>query len=309
MAAALYFLVCAAHEMITRINGKKDWRGQFESRVVAYQKRLATTQEAQQHIDDATAVVDTKIASKFIYELLGSTNDRPDQNALKLMCRHNLENLLPPSDPLPWKKSWGSQILCDICAKPSITDCTVCRKCNSIAHNQCIVDSGLYVQNYECPECSEMIMSENDHYEKLLVHLKHERQIQRDAHRISKRLIIIVEKKRLAKKRRSVILLQSIVRRYLVRKRYVRWLRSQMRLVTIRLTHLPLNIVENTVVVLTVHDTLKNSQAFRLDATAAEALKQGFLIPGMGGNLALLLTLARKEEFVDGRLEMSFKAI
>lgn len=287
--------------MIGRIHSRKDWKAQFEKRLTANNSRLAVTQKAQQQIDDATAVVDKTIASKFIQELLGSTSDGPDKVTMKTMCRHNLENIVPPSDPIPWRKSWGSQILCDICDKPSITDCTVCKKCNSIAHNQCIIKSGLFVQNYECPECVDSIQSEIDHYEKLLIHLKNERRIERDAFKISKRLVILVEKKRLARKRRSVILLQSVVRRYLARKKYIRWLRAQLRLVSVRLTHLPKGMIENGVVVLTVHDTMQNTQSFRLDATAEEALKQGFLIPGVGANLSILLTLAHKEESVDGR--------
>ena len=287
--------------MISRIHSKRDWRKEFDSRLIAYQDRLQATQQVQQRIDVVTAVADTSIASKFIFELLGNAVDGPDKNTLKLMCRHNLENIVPPSDPLPWKKSWGSQILCDICSKPSITDCTVCRRCNSIAHNQCILDEQLSIQYYECPDCKESRQGEIDHYNALLVSLKHEQRMEREARKIAKRLIIFVERKRLARKRRSAILLQSVVRRFLAHKRYLKWLRSQLKLVTVKLTHLPLAVMEEGVVVLTVYDTLKNAQSFRLDATAEEAVREGFMVPGMSANVSILLTLARCEDFVDGR--------
>ncbi len=296
--------VCIVHKkMLTRINERKDWRKEFDSRLTAYQERLVTTQEVQRQIDVVSAVVDTKIASKFIFELLGNapTGKERKELAAKQMCHHTLETVTPPADPLPWKKSWGSQILCSICSKPSISDCTVCRRCNIIAHNQCIVDVGMKVETYECPDCHESIQSEQDHYTEMVERLKHERILEREARKIAKRLIIVVEKRRLARKRRSAIVLQAAVRRFLDRKRYVKWLRTQLKLVTVKVTHLPQAVLEDGVVVLTVYDTLKNSQSFRLDATAEEAMKEGFMIPGMGANLSLLLTLARREDFVDGR--------
>lgn len=289
--------------MIARIHERKDWRKEFDSRLTAYQDRLVTTQETQHQMDVMSAVVDTKIASNFIFELLGNTPMGADKNesSVKQVCRHTLETVMPPADPIPWKKSWGSQILCSICSKPSISECTVCKRCNIIAHNQCIADVGLRMESYECPDCYESVQSEQDHYTEVVERLKHERKLEREARKIAKRMIIVVEKRRLAKKRRSAILLQAVVRRFLARKRYLKWLRTQLKLITVKVTHLPQAILEDGVVVLTVHDTLKNSQSFRLDATAEEAMREGFMIPGMGANLSLLLTLARREDFVDGR--------
>lgn len=263
--------------------------------------RLEEQQQKQSMADEAAAVVDTDIASSFILEILGQGEDTANRALQKMMCRHNLENLEPPADPLPWNSCWGSQVLCDICSLPGITDCTICQKCNTISHNQCIVDAGGTVADYNCPNCLESIRMETDYYENMRRHLQRERKIERDARKISKRLVVVVQRKRLAKKRSSIVLLQSVVRCYLARKKYLKWLRPQMKLVTIKLTHLPAAAIENGVVVLTVYDTYKNSQQFRLDATAEEALKQGFLIPGCGANLSILLTLARREESMEGR--------
>lgn len=263
--------------------------------------RVKAHQQKQAMVDEAAAVVDTDIASSFILEILGQGYDVADRALQKMMCRHNLENLAPPADPMPWNTCWGSQILCDICSLPGITACTICRKCNTISHNQCIMDAGGDVADYTCPNCIESIRLETEYYENMLHHLERERKVERDARKISKRLVVVVERKRLTKKRNSVILLQSVVRCFLARKKYLKWLRSQMKLVTVKLTHIPAAVIENGVVVLTVYDTYKNSQQFRLDATADEALKQGFLIPGCGANLSVILTLARREETMEGR--------
>jgi hypothetical protein len=144
-------------------------------------------------------------------------------------------------------------------------------------------------------------MVETDYYEYMLHRLEHEKRIERDARKIAKRLVVVVERKRLAKKRRAAILVQSAVRRFLARAKYLRWLRAQMKPVTVKLLHIPAALMEHGVVVLTVYDMLKGAQSFRLDATVESAMKQGFLIPGLAANLTLLFTIARKEEFSDGR--------
>jgi hypothetical protein len=74
-----------------------------------------------------------------------------------------------------------------------------------------------------------------------------------------------------------------------------------MKPVTVKLLHIPVALMDHGVVVLTVYDMLKEAQSFRLDATVESAMKQGFLIPGLAANLTLLFTIARKEEFSDGR--------
>jgi predicted aspartyl protease len=144
-------------------------------------------------------------------------------------------------------------------------------------------------------------MVETDYYEYMLHRLEHEKRIERDARKIAKRLVVVVERKRLAKKRRAAVLVQSAVRRYLARNKYLRWLRAQMKPVTVKLLHIPVALMDHGVVVLTVYDMLKEAQSFRLDATVESAMKQGFLIPGLAANLTLLFTIARKEEFSDGR--------
>ena len=258
-------------------------------------------EESQAMDDEKTRVFSTTVASMFIMDVLNEGHNAADKAMQKMMCRHNLENLEPPTVHSAWKASWGSQILCNLCSRPGITDCTICRKCNIITHNQCIAESGKSVSNYDCPSCLDSIKTENMYYGKFLDRLEHERKIDRSARRIAKRLVEMVARKRLIKRRKSVIKMQSIARMFICRKKYVKWLRAQMKILIINVTHLPAAVIENGVVVLTVFDTLKNVQAFRLDATAKDALKQGFLIPGLGAIMTILLTLAHREETSESR--------
>jgi hypothetical protein len=280
---------------------KKDWTREYHERTLELQQKTLTQQFLIAQSDESDNVKDKDIASNFIFDIMGKNQDMANRAMQKMMCRHNLENLAPPKEVLPWSFSWGNQVMCDICALPGITDCTLCQGCNSITHNQCIIDIEKSIEDYHCPSCLDAIQSEQDYYETMLQKLEHERNMEKDARKIARRLVVMVEKKRLAKKRRSVVLIQSVVRRFIAQKKYYKWLRGQLRLIAIKITHLPLASIQNGIVVLTAHDVFKNQQAFRLDATAEQALKQGFLIPGIGATLSLLLTLARKEEAVDGR--------
>ena len=287
--------------MVSRLYRRKDWKAEYEKKMKGNNERVISNQEAFDLSMQKDLLIDTTLASKFLLDLLGDSQDAAGRAMQKTMCRHNLENLEPPPEALPWKNSWGSKILCEMCNLPAVTDCTVCRKCNAICHNQCIVDVGDTVNGYECPQCLETMEIENNFYETVLIKLESDRKMERCTKKIAHRLLILLERKRLAKKRRCAVIIQSTIRRFLARKKYLWWLRAQMKLVTVKLLHIPHSLIENGVVVLTVWDTLKNSQSFRLDVTAEAAMKQGFLIPGVAANLSILFTIARKEETAEGR--------
>jgi hypothetical protein len=287
--------------MVSRLSQRKDWKAEFVSRMQENFDRSTMQKELVDMAEQKSAVVNTDIASNFITEILGQGEDMAHKALQKMMCRHNLENLHPPPKHLAWSTTWGSNILCEVCSLPAVTDCTICQKCNNVTHTQCLLDTDQSPHNYDCPNCLESIGIENDYYQKMLRRLEHERRIERDARKIAKRLVVVVERKRLGKKRRAAITIQKSIRRFLAQRRYKKWLRAQMRLVTVKLSYIPAALVPDGVVVMTVYDTLKNLQSFRLDATTEGAMKQGFLIPGVAANMSLLFTIARKDEAVDGR--------
>lgn len=287
--------------MVSRLIPRKDWKAEYAHRMVESTERTNAQKHDLALAEQKAAIVNTDIASSFIVEILGQGHDVADKALKKMMCRHNLENLEPPPKPLPWATVWGSNVICEVCSLPAVTDCVICKKCNTISHTQCIVDTGEDTTNYDCPNCRESIDVEINYYQKMLKQLEHERRIERDSRKIAKRLVVVLERKRLVKKRKAAIVIQKTIRRFLARRKYLKWLRAQMKLVTVKLTHIPASLIQDGVVVMTVYDTLKNAQSFRLDATAESAMKQGFLIPGVAANMSLLFTIARKEESVDGR--------
>lgn len=286
---------------MSRLSNRKDWKAEFSARLAENFERSTAQKHVVEMAEQKASVLNTEIASNFIVEILGQREDMADKALKKSLCRHNLENLEPPPEPLPWSTTWGSNILCEVCSLPAVTDCSICRKCNAVTHKQCLVDTGQSPESYDCPSCLESIRVENDYYQCMLRRLEHERRIERDARKIAKRLVVVVERKRLRKKRVAAVAIQKTVRRFLALRRYKKWLRTQLRLVTVKLSYIPSALIQDGVVVMTVYDTLKNAQSFRLDATAEGAMKQGFLIPGVRANMSLLFTIARKDESMDGR--------
>lgn len=299
--ASFCLLVWQVRAMVSRLSSRKDWKAEFSARMAANFERSIAQKQVVEMAEQKASVINTDIASNFIVEIIGQREDMVDKMIKKSMCRHNLENLVPPSKPLPWSTTWGSNVLCEVCSLPAVTDCSICQKCNAVTHKQCLVDTGQSPESYDCPSCLESIRIEDEYYKSMLRRLEHERRIERDARKIAKQLVVVVERKRLRKKRVAAIAIQKTVRRFLALRRYKKWLRAQLRLVTVKLSYIPSMLLQDGVVVMTVYDTLKNAQSFRLDATAEGAMKQGFLIPGVAANMSLLFTIARKDESVDGR--------
>jgi hypothetical protein len=97
---------------------------------------------------------------------------------------------------------------------------------------------------------------------------------------IAKRLLIYMEKKKLQKKRLAIILIQSIMRKCIERKKFKVWRKSLIRIICVEVRALPQRVIEGGQVIVTVFDTFKNVQLFRIDKTAECALQESFFIPG-----------------------------
>ncbi|KAJ1424393.1 hypothetical protein B484DRAFT_451536, partial [Ochromonadaceae sp. CCMP2298] len=290
---------------LSRIGKKKDWNKVYVDRL-EYNKESKEFDRELIAQDEAEKAPKAAQASKFINELITTIGDSAKQiqqskNTGRVLSRHTLDTCPAPKKHESWTRGWGSQVLCDMCAVPCITESTICGKCDVITHNQCILDTGRQIDGYDCPDCLESVHAEDSYYEHLLLRLAKQRKQEVDFSKITRRLVIMAERNRIARKKRSVIMLQSLVRRYLDRREYVRYLRSQMRLLILHMTQLPPNLLDGTcIIVVSIYDTLKNQQSYRLDATAEQAQKQGFLIPGLGANSTLLFTAAKEEYNKDG---------
>lgn len=283
---------------------KKDWKKIYIERVDDIIKK----NETQEAVNEAEKGLDLTVATRFVQSMLDNGISSSLRLKGKEFCKNSIESIVPPRAHSSWKPSWGSQTLCSICDRPGISECTICSKCNIITHNSCIKFSASFEfkgrnndREYTCINCNESIQSELDYYERLKQQVIDDRRKEMHCRKVAKHLVLMLERKKFEKKKRSVILLQSIIRRHLCWKRYTNWRRTQLRIVLLDLKHVPEFAIPNGVLSLTVFDTFKNTQSFRLDSTVDEALEQFLMIPGVSTNMTLLITLAKMEESFDGR--------
>lgn len=294
---------------LKRRSPKKNWSKIFVDKIETAQREKRENEVIEE--DDYAGLKNLSIASMFIQDMVESRAInvmKAKVNALK--SKPTLQTLAPPKQHANWNASWGSQLLCHICGLPGISDTVICQKCDNIAHKQCIefslLDKGITrityatFAGYQCDSCSESIQVENDWYTRTKKELQEEDRTDTAARRIAKRCLILMERKRLAEKKAAVIKLQAAARMMVQLKKYLFWKRAQMRLVTIDVTRFPPPTIENGVVVLTLFDTYKNIQSFRLDKTIEEALREKFLIPGLTANMTVVLTLAKEVDLHDG---------
>lgn len=80
--------------------------------------------------------------------------------------------------------------------------------------------------------------------------------------------------------------------------RYRMMQRSQLRVIMIELTRLPivLESLKSPIIIFTVFETMRNVQVFRFDRAVDAALEQAVLIPGIASNMSILITIGVKED-------------
>jgi len=100
-------------------------------------------------------------------------------------------------------------------------------------------------------------------------------------------------------KKAAIIKLQKSTRRMIVKRKYEKLRRAQMRLLVLEFSRLPLpeTFPKNTLIILVVYDPITQSQLVRLDKTIERARKESFFIPGITGFMSVLMTIAVKEEY------------
>lgn len=329
-----------------RFNKKKNWNKVYVDKAENLKESNQIHKEKYANIDDANNVSSLDKATDFILEIFDRRKKHDQETSKRAMFGTTLDNLVPPKEFSHWSLSWGQQVMCYICGLPGISDCKVCDICDIIAHKQCIsyemfkskfedhtsdVDSvndddkadvtclNIDKTAFTCENCRESKEIEIDYYNKVRKKLLEERIKERSAQKIAKLFMISIERKYLAKKKKSILLIQSKTRGYLIYKKYKKLLRAKMKIVIIEITRLPclsspvpfVNI-EHDVVVLTVFDTFKHVQTLRIDKTAEESLREGFLIPGISAKMMIVLNLAHPEHspqhVLDGRKYYSLYA-
>jgi hypothetical protein len=219
-------------------------------------------------------------------------------------CKKSLLNIHPPNEVSNWKHHWGSQLMCDICSCPAIYDSLVCETCNTIVHISCVdndpetlheiirqeeTDEEAETLELFCGYCKDHNDSEEAYYKKELQRLKDDRQMKVVIRRIVSLLKTYVARQRFLKKRALTIVIQSCLRRRLVRKKFTQMRRNQMRVVVLDIVSLP-KIDKACMVVWTVVDKFRNHQLFRLDREISKSTSEGaFTCPVNVLTLAYLL--------------------
>ena len=187
----------------------------------------------------------------------------------------------------PWMPHWGTQNLCCVCERPCFNDCVVCKCCNSIAHGNCAEinktsngeghrrhsfdpykdNDKVDYNEFICGECRDLQSEEKYRYVQQLYTIKEGRAKEVQGKFIAKRLLAYIFRIRFKRQRRFAVLIQSVTRGYLCRKRFQSCRKSQMRVVVVSIRDLP-ELPDGAGIVLTVVDTMKHTQLFRLDKSA-----------------------------------------
>lgn len=159
----------------------------------------------------------------------------------------------------------------------------------------------LGMDEFTCLECQRAYADDVEYFERLKVQLFTARRYILALRLVCRRIFGYVERKRFKTLRKGLIFIQAAIRKRRAKKAFFHWRRSQMRVIVIDMLHLPPQTLQlNDLVVLTVVDTMKAQQLFRLDKTATKAAEEGFLIPGITAHMTLVLTICRVEEHTAG---------
>lgn len=220
-------------------------------------------------------------------------------------------NINPPPDQSDWNSQWGCQHLCYICNKPAISDISICTKCDMVAHKLCVLQFNFKsssiksyhelskeLRDHRCPQCYETMAADIQYYEQFVNKIREKKLEDLCADIIGKRVLVFVEKKKLQRKKAAIIKVQAMLRGISTRLKIKTILRQRFRVVLIDIKSLPSFLKESGVVIITVHDTFKNSQIFRFDKTYETALTETIMIPGLSWHQSVLINIGVKDETV-----------
>lgn len=218
-------------------------------------------------------------------------------------CKRSIYNLVPPPSQLDWHAHWGSSLVCYICERPALTECTLCPKCNIISHHLCLQSQAMNTSgaspSSSCPNCAETYQAELDNYYREVERLKYERMLEISAEMVTRRAHVFLAVRRLAKAKYMLTRIQACVRGIIQRIKYRVMKRPHLRVVLLNVNQLPAlpeAVTKNGLLIITVMDTFKNIQLFRFDKPLESIMAETVLVPGVASYMTLILTIASKEE-------------
>lgn len=160
-------------------------------------------------------------------------------------------------------------------------------------------------KHHKCPYCEEAYVADMKNFHELVERLREEKLRELCASLITRRVLVFLERCRFINKKRSIIHIQAIVRGVFIRKKFRQSLRTKPRLSLIKVFSIPtfLRDISNTlqyhkdyIVVVTIHDTFKNSQLFRFERTYESILHETIFIPGITYNQSIVINFGLRDE-------------
>lgn len=141
-----------------------------------------------------------------------------------------------------------------------------------------------------CKACRETQVEEYRLHEKDYEKVVDERRMHLFAKYLSKIVYTFVTRRKFLRQKEGITKIQSILRGYFFRKRFVMFRRRYLRVLHLQPLVIP-KLDNKSMLVLTVFDNVKNVQLFRLDRQVERMSEDGFIIPGMATTVNLVLTL------------------
>lgn len=160
-------------------------------------------------------------------------------------------------------------------------------------------------KHHRCPFCEEAFIADLQHYYHIIESLRESKLHQMCANVIIRRVMVFLERCRLLNKKRSIIHIQSIVRGILARKKFRQSIRTNPRVALIKVHMMPaflrdishtLQYHKDYIVVVTVHDTFKNTQIFRFEKSYESILHDIIFIPGITYNHTIVMNFGIRDE-------------
>eukprot|EP01033_Poteriospumella_lacustris_P001989 gene1989-1448_t len=120
---------------------------------------------------------------------------------------------------------------------------------------------------------------------------------------IARRIRVFIERRRFVNKQRAVRKLQAVTRGLIYAQRYYRQMRGKLRLILFQVTpdYFPLEnssteFLNNVLITVTVYDSHKNAQYFRMERSYHALSDKAITLPGVNFFMTVIFTIAVRDE-------------
>jgi len=213
--------------MKTKERESKEWSSLYEKR---RRERLADEEE----LFAPNETVEEKWAKQFL-ALRIVIRLRKKIRTRRYAGRKTLENLKPPSKPMEWDNGRFRERsrVCEECFEPALTGIVACRGCNLVFHKNCLSEEDAeefdFCGAFLCLMCQKVESDEENLYQTEKARLIQERRERLCAKLIVRRARCFLQRKRYRKSRLSTVIIQSVLRQIVVKKRMLKFKQAMIR--------------------------------------------------------------------------------